>query len=100
MDRPWTGLAEAIAAVRAELVRAKELGAGSAMPFEVGPVEIQFTVALINEGKASAGIKVWVLGANASSAATDQQTHQLKVTLQPRGEDGLPEHVGADDFNP
>jgi hypothetical protein len=90
-----TDLAEAVEAVRAELLRAKELGAGSPMEFEVGPVEMQFTVALTREGKANAGVKVWVIEAGTSGTLTGQRTHQVKITLHPKRPDGRPERIGA-----
>jgi hypothetical protein len=95
-----TDLAEAVEAVRAELLRAKELGSGSSMEFEVGPVEMQFTVVLTREGKANAGVKVWVIEAGASGTLTGQRTHQVKITLHPKRPDGRPERIGAsaDDF--
>lgn len=95
MQEAATDLAEAIEAVRAELLRAKELGAGSPMAFEVGPVEMQFTVALTREGKANAGVKVWVLEADATGSLTGQRTHQVKITLYPKRSDGLPERIGT-----
>jgi hypothetical protein len=48
------------------------------MEFEVGPVEMQFTVALTREGKTNAGVKVWVIEASASGTITGQRTHQVK----------------------
>jgi hypothetical protein len=96
MSEPWTGLAEAVEAVRAELQRAKALGAGSAMPFDVGLVELQFTVVLKRAGTGNTGVKVWVLEAGASGSVTHERTHQLKITLQPRRPDGRPEQIGTD----
>jgi hypothetical protein len=42
---------------RVELLRAKELGADSPLIFEVGPVEMQFIVAVTREGKANTGVR-------------------------------------------
>lgn len=100
MKEASTDLAEAVEAVRAELMRAKELGAGSPMEFEVGPVEMQFTVALTREGKTNAGVKVWVIHGDTSGTLTGQRTHQVKITLHPKRPDGRPERIGAsaDDF--
>ena len=96
-----TNLAEAVEAVRSELMRAKELGADSPLVFEVGPVEMQFTVTLTREEKGNVGVKVWVLEAGASGTLTGQQTHQVKITLHPKQSDGQPAHIGAptDDFH-
>lgn len=99
MQEPVTDLAEAVEAVRSELMRAKELGEGSPLAFEVGPVEMQFTVALTREGKTNAGVKVWVLEAGASGTLTGQRTHQIKITLNPKQSDGQPARIGASTDN-
>lgn len=95
MQEPTTELAEAVEAVRLELMRAKELGAGSSLIFEVGPVEMEFTVALTREGKTNAGVKVWVLEAGASGSLTGQRTHRIKITLNPKQADDRPARIGT-----
>ena len=101
MEEASTNLAEAVEAVRSELIHAKKLGEGSSMAFEVGPVEMQFTVVLTREDKANAGVKVWVLEAGASGTLTGQLTHQVKITLHPKQPDGQPAQIGAptEDFD-
>ena len=97
-EEPWLGLAEAVDAVRTELLKARELGADSDMPFEVGSVQLQFTVAMSRERKAGGGIKVWVVGIDDARTGSSAHTHQLTVNLQPRGADGsAPAHIGASD---
>ncbi len=94
MNEPWTGLAEAVNAVREELIRARDLGAGSAMPFEVGPVEMEFEVALTRQGAGNAAVKVWVLEAGTSASVANERAHRLKIVLQPQQHTGQPAKIG------
>jgi hypothetical protein len=97
-EEPWLGLAEAVDAVRSELLKARELGEHSDMPFDVGGVELQFTVAMARERKTGGGIKVWVVGVDGTRTGTASHAHQVTVTLQPRAKDGTSAaRIGADD---
>jgi hypothetical protein len=94
LNESWTGLAEAVNAVREELIRARNLGAGSPMPFEVGPIEMEFEVALTRQGTGDAAVKVWVFEAKVGASLADQRTHRLKVVLNPQHRDGGPAKIG------
>jgi hypothetical protein len=94
LNESWTGLAEAVNAVRQELIRARVLGAGSPMPFEVGPIEMEFEVALAKQGAGNAAVKVWVFEAGTSASLSNQRTHRLKVVLNPQHRDGGPAKIG------
>ena len=76
-------LAEVVRALRDELGRAIVAGTGEALRFELGPVELELSVAI--EAGASAEIKprfvVVSLGANGSVARTS--TQRIKLTLTP-----------------
>ena len=54
-------LADAVAAVRDELVEAAARGVGQAVAFTVGPIEMEFAVELRADARAKAGFKAWVL---------------------------------------
>jgi hypothetical protein len=84
-DTP-VGLADAIAALRQELLAAIDEGKGSRMQFRLAPVELSLQVTVSREAEGKIGWKVLGLGGALSSAAT--QT--LKLTLEPvwRKEDG------------
>lgn len=77
-------LAEVIRALRDELERAMVAGAGEALRFELGPVELEVSVAI--EAGASAEVKprfvVVTLGAHGSVERT--ATQRITLTLTPR----------------
>jgi hypothetical protein len=81
-------LAEAIAAVRRELRNAQDEGKDDDIKFLVGPVEMEFQVALSKEGGGNAKVKVYVLELGASAAATRSETHSVRITMTPHAEGG------------
>ncbi|MEV7213288.1 trypco2 family protein [Kitasatospora cineracea] len=83
-DRQNIELADAIEAIRLELLAAAERGRGQAVQFEVGPVTLDFTVELTRDARAKAGIKAWVLSADAEAGLKHTRTHQVSVTLTPK----------------
>ncbi|WP_308426340.1 trypco2 family protein, partial [Streptosporangium pseudovulgare] len=54
-------LADAVEAVRDELLAAAVRGAGSEIAFTVGPIELEFAVELKVDAKAKGGFKAWVV---------------------------------------
>ncbi|WP_131736068.1 trypco2 family protein [Actinomadura roseirufa] len=84
-DGPPAGafeLADVVEAVRGQLARAATAD-GKGLKFEVGDVELEFTVVLTSEAKANAGVKVWVLSAGASAGYGEAVTQRIKVALKP-----------------
>lgn len=73
------GIAEAVEHLRAELVAAAA-GGGSGPRFEVGPVELEFSVEMRKEGKA--GVKAWVVSAGAETSKVS--VHRVKLVLTPK----------------
>lgn len=73
------GLAEAIAALRQELLAAMDEGAGAVMRFRLAPVELSMQVAVTKDAGGKIGWHVLGLSASYSSATT--QT--LKLRLEP-----------------
>jgi len=53
-------LADAVAALRDELLEAAARSAGQDLAFQVGPVEMKFAVELRADAKVKAGFKAWV----------------------------------------
>jgi len=90
-------LADAVAAVRDELLEAVARGADPDLVFKVGPVELEFAVELRAAATARAGFKAWVVSADAEASATRGRTHRVKVTLTPQqpGGDDLLVHGSA-----
>ncbi|AEM88594.1 trypco2 family protein [Streptomyces violaceusniger] len=81
-------LADAVAAVRDELLEAAARGAGQDLAFKVGPVELEFAVELRADAKAKTGFKAWVISADAEAGVTRGRTHRVTLTLTPQRPDG------------
>ncbi|MFE1172223.1 trypco2 family protein [Streptomyces sp. NPDC058773] len=83
MDRNRIDLTEAVQAVRDDLRAATGRFDGEELQFDMGPIELEFTVELERDPRARSGVRTWVItdtgGANAASAR-----HRLKLTLTPR----------------
>ncbi|MFI6598715.1 trypco2 family protein [Nonomuraea sp. NPDC050536] len=77
------GLAQAIEVVRAELSAAMTEGDGERLQFDVGTVDLEFSVQVRREAEGKAGIKVWVVEAGASGGVSKESTHTVKVSLTP-----------------
>lgn len=88
MDEHRVDLADAIAAIRGQLVDAAERGAGSELAFEVGDIQLEFSVQLSHDRTVKGGVKAWVLTAGYESAQTVAQTQRVSVTLKPQHRDG------------
>ncbi|WP_419469317.1 trypco2 family protein [Candidatus Frankia alpina] len=83
LDKPWVGLADAIAAVRAELTAAMAAGAGAPVRFTVEPVELDLNVEVRTGGKAEGGVRIGVVSIGASGERSSTSTRRLTVRLQP-----------------
>lgn len=81
-------LGDAVAAVREELVNAAARGIGQPVEFEVGPIELEFTVELRQDTKAKAGFKAWVVSGDVEGGLSQGRTHRVSITLTPIGPDG------------
>lgn len=77
------GIAEAVERLRTELVAAAE-GDKSGVTFEVGPVELEFSVEMRKEGKGKAGVKVWVVSADTEAGMSKASVHRVKLVLTPK----------------
>lgn len=73
------GLAEAITALRKELLAAMDEGADAAMRFRLAPVELSMQVAVTKDAGGKIGWHVLGLGASYSSATTQA----LALRLEP-----------------
>ncbi|MBE1484846.1 trypco2 family protein [Plantactinospora soyae] len=75
-------LAEAVQVIREEITIAQENGRTEDLQFEVGPVEVEFTVVASRSGKAKAGLTFLVpIGVEGGIGRED--THRVTVTLTP-----------------
>ncbi|MGW2651906.1 trypco2 family protein [Streptomyces sp. NPDC001393] len=82
------GLADAVAAVRDELLEAAARGAGREIAFAVGPVEMEFEVELRVDARAKAGFRVWAVTADTEAGVARHRTHKVSFTLTPRNPEG------------
>lgn len=79
----WTGLGDAIGAIRRELEQAMDEGADSGLKFRAGPVELELatTIHTDAEGQVKVLLLPWSAQARAERAA--DRTQRIKLTLQP-----------------
>jgi hypothetical protein len=89
-------LADAVAAVREELLHAAARGIGQPVAFQVGPIELAFTVELRQDAKAKAGFRAWVVSGDAEGGLSRGRTHRVSMTLTPIRPDGSPWLVAGD----
>lgn len=82
------GLAEAVKALRAELQEAVAQASDEEIRFVVGPVQMEFNVAVRREAGASGKARFWVLEAGADSSYSKETIQRVTLTLQAVGEDG------------
>ncbi|WP_406258762.1 trypco2 family protein [Streptomyces nigra] len=91
------GIAEAVEHLRAELVAAATGLSDGGPRFEVGPVELEFSVEMRKEVKGKAELKAWVVSAGAEATVTKASVHRVKIVLTPKDTTtGRAYHVNAD----
>ncbi|GGN42925.1 hypothetical protein GCM10012285_23780 [Streptomyces kronopolitis] len=77
-------LSEMIRELRQQLTTALAEGATEAVRFELGPVEIEATVAVSREAGADAKVRLWVVDAGTNGKYAQAQTQRITVTLAPQ----------------
>ncbi|ROQ68067.1 hypothetical protein EDD93_2520 [Streptomyces sp. 840.1] len=77
-------LADAVESVRNQLIEAATRGTGRPLAFEVGDIQMEFTLELRKEVKGSARVKAWVVEAGADAGRATGHTHKVAFTLKPR----------------
>ncbi|MFG3101658.1 trypco2 family protein [Streptomyces sp. NPDC048182] len=97
-QEPWAGLSEAISAIRAELEAAVADGAGHAIQFRTGAVEMEFAVDVRKDGQAGAKVSIlpWSASAEAKAGYAAGTTSRLKITLQPVDQQGADQKIGSE----
>ncbi|MFJ9777769.1 trypco2 family protein [Kitasatospora sp. NPDC101157] len=89
-------LSDVIRDLRAQLEQAVAEGAGRAIQFELGEVELEVSLALERSAEGGARVRFWVveLGGDGKRGHTD--TQRVRLTLHPRMADtGLPPTVSG-----
>ncbi|MFJ8533227.1 trypco2 family protein [Streptomyces sp. NPDC093591] len=77
-------LSDMIRELRQQLSTALTDGAGEALRFELGPVELEATVAVSREAGADGKVRLWVVDAGANGKYAQAQTQRVTVTLTPK----------------
>ncbi|AZQ32165.1 hypothetical protein EJ357_00635 [Streptomyces cyaneochromogenes] len=85
-------LSDMVRELRAQLTAAVADADGELVRFELGPVEVEATVAVTREAGADAKVRLWVVDAGANGKYTQAQTQRIRVTLTPKAvsADGSP----------
>ncbi|MCM2413386.1 MULTISPECIES: trypco2 family protein [unclassified Streptomyces] len=77
-------LADAVESIRNQLIDAAARATGRPLAFEVGDIQMEFTLELRKEVKGAARVKAWVVEAGADAARSTGHTHKVAFTLKPR----------------
>lgn len=82
-------LADVIRDLREELERAMVMGEGEPLRFELGPIELEVSVAIEAGAQAGAKARFWVVELGAQGTMERTATQRIKLVLSPRlGPDG------------
>jgi hypothetical protein len=86
VDAPFDeiGLADAISAIRDDILAATQRSTGSPLRFELGEMQMEFTVELRRDTRAKGGVKAWVVDASAERGHGATHTQRVAFTLKPR----------------
>ena len=85
-------LASVIRDLRDELERAVVAGEGEALRFELGPIELEVSVAIEVGAQAGAKVHFWVVGLDSQGSMDRASTQRIKLILSPK--------LGASDISP
>jgi hypothetical protein len=88
-------LDKAVQAIRDGLIAAARQAAEEDLTFELGDIQMEFTVELRKELKGGGKVKAWVLEAGADATRTSARTQKVVFTLKPKdNRTGAPWKVG------
>lgn len=92
-------IAELIGQLRSELTSAMDSGSGADLRFELGPVELELTVAVSKEAAPGAKVRFWVVEAGTDLKVGSSTTQKIKLKLDPRlvGQPGRQPWVSGDE---
>lgn len=75
-------LADAVQAVRDELITAASRSSGHDLAFEVGDIELEFGVELRKEAQGGIKVKAWVVEGGVDGGGGTTRAHRVTVTLR------------------
>jgi len=73
-----------ISQLRRELSAVMREGEGEELRFELGPVELELTVAVSKEASPTAKVRFWVVELGADAVMASQATQRITLRLDPR----------------
>ncbi|MCX5150331.1 trypco2 family protein [Streptomyces sp. NPDC048550] len=76
-------LTSVIRDLREELGRAIVAAEGESLRFELGPIELELSVALERSGQAGAKVRFWVVESGAEAAVSSVSVQRISLALQP-----------------
>src|SRR6478609_4353566 len=83
-DMDGIELADAVESIRNQLIDAAGRATGRPVAFEVGDIQMEFTLELRKEIKGGGKVKAWVVEAGADASRATGRTHKVAFTLKPR----------------
>ncbi|MGK5631529.1 trypco2 family protein [Streptomyces sp. URMC 123] len=94
---PEIDLADAVAALRDEVLMAAARASDQDIRFALGDIQLEFTVELRRDARARGGVRALVLDAGAEAARGSTRTHKVAFTLTPRdARTGGPVEIAAE----
>lgn len=76
-------LSDAVEAIRDGLVRTASRATGQDLRFELGEIQMEFTVELRRDVHGKGGVKAWVVDASAEAGRAVGRTQKVAFTLRP-----------------
>lgn len=76
-------LSEAVEAVRDGLITAASRGTGQDLRFELGDIQLEFTVELRRDVRGKGGVRAWVVDASTEAGRASGRTQKVAFTLKP-----------------
>ncbi|MER7175898.1 trypco2 family protein [Streptomyces mesophilus] len=87
-------LTAVVDAIREQLGESMGRSVGQRIQFELGDIELEFTVTVTEDDRRDGSVKVWVVGAGASHGSSTATAHRVKLVLKPKDTvDGGSPHV-------
>jgi hypothetical protein len=82
-------LAEAVRALRREIVVASRAGRDEEVRFRLGPIELEFALEVSREAGGEGALKFWVVSLGGQAKRGSATTHTVRLVLSPAGGDVL-----------
>ncbi|MDW6063165.1 trypco2 family protein [Streptomyces sp. FXJ1.4098] len=77
-------LADAVEAIRDGLLAATSRATGSPLRFEMGEIQMEFSVELRREARGKGAVKAWVVNASTEGAIASTRIQKVYFTLKPK----------------